>query len=409
MFGSRVGKAVIACVCVLIVMSAGAFAAGKHGFFACPERNVKPGLHNKVGILKQQIAKLEEAFAAGQAREAVRNWAEGVKTRNGALQYAMLTPGLKAKLYRELAANRWTTGTSSPWVDRYEIREQKLTSRTAQYEVIFTYTDSTGRKLAEKENVTVTKQGGYWYVSAINEREDEFVEKISFKQGIYRPDFDSLPKEIQDWVNCSRTIPAVQEKDYYGYRFVLVTEGMKPTGGYSVTITKAKPKDGMLQVMVKSVKPRKGEMVTTAITYPFDLVIVENRELPLQFVDVNDANRYFMRLAGIATIEQPVVAASEWIKVFTPAPGEKVERVITLTGIASVFEGTVSYELLNAKGQVVQRGSAMAAMGDWGYFTQDIVLPRGSSGQKFTLQLYSESAKDGSKTFVVNIPLTVGE
>ncbi|NLN07307.1 MAG: protease complex subunit PrcB family protein [Firmicutes bacterium] len=407
MFGSRLGKVITICVGILVLLSAGVFAAGRFGCFAAQEYDIVAGPETEIDILKQQIAKLEEAFAAEQAQVAVKTWAEGVKKRNGALQYAMLTPGLKAKMFRELKANRWTTGTSSPWVDRYEIIAQKVAPETAQFAVVFTYTDSTGSTFTKTENVTVTKLGGYWHVSAVNEKEDDFVGKVNFRQGIYRPDFDSLPEEIQNWVNCSLTVPAVQEKDYYGYRFVLVTEGVKPTGGYGVTITEARPKDGMLQVLVKSVQPGKDDMVTMALTYPYDLVIVENRELPLQFVDVDDADRYFMRLVGTDTIEQPVVAESAWIKVFAPAPGTEVEGAIKLTGIASVFEGTVSYELLDGKGDVVQSGNTMAAMGDWGYFTKELALLPGLGGQQLTLQLYSESAKDGSKAFVIDIPLTV--
>lgn len=407
MFGSRPGKAILVCVSLLVALSAGVFAAGRYGCFAAQEYDAKAEAETEISVLKQQIDKLEEAFAAEQPQSAVRTWAEGVKKRNGALQYAMLTPGLKAKMFGELSANRWTTGTSSPWVDRYEIIAQKVAPETAQFAVEFTYTDATGSTFTKTENVTVTKLGGYWHVSAVNEEEDDFVGKVNFKQGIYRPDFDSLPEEIQNWVNCSLTIPAVQEKDYYGYRFVLVTEGMKPTGGYGVTITEARPRDGMLQVLVKSVQPGKDDMVTMALTYPYDLVIVENRGLPLQFVDVDNAGRYFMRLTGIETIEQPVVAESAWIKVFAPAPGAEVEGAIKLSGIASVFEGTVGYELLDGKGGVVQSGYAMAAMGDWGYFAEEIVLPPGLGGQQLTLQLFSESGKDGSKAFIVDIPLAV--
>jgi len=44
-------------------------------------------------------------------------------------------------------------------------------------------------------------------------------------------------------------------------------------------------------------------------------------------------------------------------------------------------------------------------MGDWGYFQEAIPVPADLDASRLVLQLYSESAKDGSKMFVVNIPL----
>ncbi|HHT47426.1 MAG TPA: DUF3221 domain-containing protein, partial [Firmicutes bacterium] len=65
---------------------------------------------------------------------------------------------------------------------------------------------------------------------------DNMAEKIVFENGFYRPDFDSLPEEISNWINCSLEISSVQEKIYDGHRFVLVTEGRKPSGGYEVQV-----------------------------------------------------------------------------------------------------------------------------------------------------------------------------
>ncbi|NLX91215.1 MAG: hypothetical protein GXZ07_06445, partial [Firmicutes bacterium] len=48
-----------------------------------------------------------------------------------------------------------------------------------------------------------------------------------------------------------------------------------------------------------------------------------------------------------------------------------------------------------------------AAMGDWGYFEEKIPLPADIDADRLVLQLYSVSMKDGSKMFVVNIPLVL--
>ncbi|HHU30527.1 MAG: Gmad2 immunoglobulin-like domain-containing protein [Bacillota bacterium] len=414
MLKAKLLKSIIVSICVIFVLAAEAIAAAQGGFFQPVDFDLRqkeplPETEQEIKSLKQQISKLEEALTAQDATTAVKRWAEGVKARNGALQYAMLTSGLKARMHEELSAGGWTTGTSSPWVKDYRIIAKKIGTKTAHFEVEFTCTDSTGSQFTSKDVLALTKQDGCWYISGINDEKDEFAEGISFAKGIYRPDFAKLPAEIKDWVEYSRRIASAQEKHYNGFRFVLVTAGEKPTGGYDVEITEAVEKEGRLEARVKMTAPGRDDIVIAAFTYPFDLVIVEEKELPLHFVDVDDPGRHFMRLAGLDALEMPIAAESEWIKVFTPAPGDSVSGKVSLTGIASVFEGTVSYELLTGEGSVVAQGFTTAAMGDWGFFKEEIALPAGLDGQRLVLRLYSLSGKDGSPLFTVEIPLAVAK
>ena len=52
----------------------------------------------------------------------VNSWAKGVKTRNGALQYAVMSPELERNI--TMSFQGWSTGVSSPWADSYEITER---------------------------------------------------------------------------------------------------------------------------------------------------------------------------------------------------------------------------------------------------------------------------------------------
>lgn len=86
--------------------------------------------HNRVDIdfeeiesQKNRISLLESALAPKDPLAAAKTWAEGVKTRNGALQYAVMSTQLREKLYAEFVGLNWTTGTSSPWIASYEINE----------------------------------------------------------------------------------------------------------------------------------------------------------------------------------------------------------------------------------------------------------------------------------------------
>lgn len=119
-------------------------------------------------VSDSRVVGLEEAVAAKEAVSAARTWAEGVKTRNGALQYAAMAPELKKDWYQKLMESNWTTGTSSPWVEKYEVIEKsKIDDETIKYEVIFTYTDSTKNTFLMREYVTVKKQDGNWHISSL--------------------------------------------------------------------------------------------------------------------------------------------------------------------------------------------------------------------------------------------------
>lgn len=119
-------------------------------------------------VSDSRVAGLEKALAAKEAVSAAGTWAEGIKTRNGALQYAVMEPELKRKWREKFAENDWTTGTSSPWVEKYEINEKsKIDNDTIKFEVVFTYTDSTKNTFLMKEYVTVKKQDNNWYVTSL--------------------------------------------------------------------------------------------------------------------------------------------------------------------------------------------------------------------------------------------------
>lgn len=115
-----------------------------------------------------QAAALERALAAKDSVSAAQTWAEGVKTRNGALQYAVMTPELKKENYQELSEGNWSTGTSSPWVETFEINEISIIDdQMVKYEVVFTYTDSTRNTFTMREYITVKLIDQNWYVSSI--------------------------------------------------------------------------------------------------------------------------------------------------------------------------------------------------------------------------------------------------
>jgi hypothetical protein len=95
--------------------------------------------------LQRQVALLEEAVAANTPREAVETWAKGIKERNGALQYAILSPELREQKRDFYESCRWVTGVSSPWIKDYHIvSERRTADDTWIYDVKYSWETSSG-------------------------------------------------------------------------------------------------------------------------------------------------------------------------------------------------------------------------------------------------------------------------
>ena len=220
---------------------------------------------------------------------------------------------------------------------------------------------------------------------------------------------NALPPEIEDWVNSSKEIFLGQSR-YFAERFyVLATYGVKPTGGYAVKIVQIEEREDRLIVTVRFERPAEDAVVSEAITYPYDLAIIETKPLPVDFIALG-AEEYVPTLVGFpgdGPWELPgIVAESEMVKVFNPVPGDKVTSIFKLEGMANVFEGTVIYRLRDGSGALITEGIMTGAMGDWGYYSTMVeIVDKLGNGELLKLELYTESAKDGSVQDLVEIEL----
>lgn len=118
----------------------------------------------EVEIENSRILMLERALEPKEPYAAAKAWAEGVRTRNGALQYAVMSQNLKEVYYPIFTGLGWVTGVSSPWVENYEVTEKY---RLDNDKVVFTYSDSTKSTFSTEEYITVNHFNGSWLVSAI--------------------------------------------------------------------------------------------------------------------------------------------------------------------------------------------------------------------------------------------------
>ncbi len=95
---------------------------------------------------------------------------------------------------------------------------------------------------------------------------------------------DQLPAEVEEWIEDSRQEFAGQTYELEGVLYLLVTYGERPTGGYDVEITDIAVQDDKVVVTADFTEPAEDEMVTQALTYPYDLAMIEDPDLPVEFV-----------------------------------------------------------------------------------------------------------------------------
>ena len=117
-----------------------------------------------------RISLLEQALSPKSPDEAVVKWADGVKMRNGALQFAVMSEELREQKLEDFSSLRWVTGTSSPWIEQYEITEQSQTSDGSwQYKVKFALKTSTGDAGLTVAEVLVKQHENVWLIDQISE------------------------------------------------------------------------------------------------------------------------------------------------------------------------------------------------------------------------------------------------
>ncbi|MFG1653178.1 Gmad2 immunoglobulin-like domain-containing protein [Micromonospora sp. NPDC049275] len=94
------------------------------------------------------------------------------------------------------------------------------------------------------------------------------------------------------------------------------------------------------------------------------------------------------------------------IVVTAPSVGDRVTAPLTVTGTADVFEATVSIRVLDAAGREVATGFGAASCGSGCRGAYRLVVGwRTAREQHGTIEVYEVSARDGSRTHTVAVPV----
>lgn len=97
------------------------------------------------------------------------------------------------------------------------------------------------------------------------------------------------------------------------------------------------------------------------------------------------------------------------ILVESPVPGATVSSPVDLAGLSNTFEANVRYTVTAADGTVLADGftTATAGTGTWGTFSESVALDGSPTGAG-TVTAFEESAEDGSRVNVYEVPVTFG-
>lgn len=122
----------------------------------------------EMSSLQRRIELMQDALSPAAPEKAAEEWAKGVKERNGALQYALLSPELKEQRRSDYESCGWVTGTSSPWVERYEItKETENIDGAWEFRIRFALATSTGPAGSSVSRVIVRQYDQAYYISQI--------------------------------------------------------------------------------------------------------------------------------------------------------------------------------------------------------------------------------------------------
>ncbi len=104
-------------------------------------------------------------------------WAEGLRVRSAALQYAVMSAPLKDEYARQLndTAPNWVTGVSSPFVSGYQITNTEAISKTLQRITLrFSLATSVGTAGEASAVLDIAQEGSFWRIVHIDADEALF-------------------------------------------------------------------------------------------------------------------------------------------------------------------------------------------------------------------------------------------
>ncbi len=99
-----------------------------------------------------------------------------------------------------------------------------------------------------------------------------------------RVDLTTAPEPVRTWAEAHRHRAGNHYLHYGGKTYLLAAMGEKPSGGYEITIDRVEiSPNGEIVVTVTTQSPAPGQILTQALTYPWDLVAIDKNDRRIRF------------------------------------------------------------------------------------------------------------------------------
>lgn len=119
--------------------------------------------------LNHRIAELENAFDRNAPEKVAELYGKAVKTRNGALEFALYSDGLRAKTIDNLNSCDWHTGVSDPYVSGYKVVGVKTeNSNTATADITFEHVSGGKSAGSTTSRIYMSGTENIWYITKID-------------------------------------------------------------------------------------------------------------------------------------------------------------------------------------------------------------------------------------------------
>jgi len=237
--------------------------------------------------VKQRIDLLEQAFICSTPEETINLWADGLKTRNGALQFAQFSPELRNTYQQEFEDLNWVTGVSSPWVESYNIIDKILRADGSyEFKIVFKLETSTGWAGIETYKAAASNlgQGGAdkWMITKLDKNLIGNIpcEVIADPAALLKePGY----QELSQWFDQNYKTAGMDSFSLGADKFVMISAGEKLTGGYYFEQVSTWEKQAEIEIGAKLYAPNKDAVVTQVVNYPYVLIRIQNDGKQLTF------------------------------------------------------------------------------------------------------------------------------
>ena len=160
-----IGFVLVVCFVIVTVLNAVGY------FFNCKYICVVAAVAqaDKYEVRNDLLLQAMDHVGVCTADAAVQVWVDGMRNRNGAMQYSVMSPNLKKEYLSQLEKYNqyWVTGVSSPWVESYKITKTQIGDTQSVFQLtIFTAT-SAGPAEDLHAEVTVDRQDDFWLITKI--------------------------------------------------------------------------------------------------------------------------------------------------------------------------------------------------------------------------------------------------